>query len=208
MEAVLESKLLITVISLPGAWLVGNAVATRWQLVRKRKELELEAAQSFYMQYGEFFAIWKIWDQLIEDAKGDVGAVSDVTRSQLLERASAMEGGIEATLLKVASEIALCKRDRCHLGQLRQAFGVVRYCIRHRMEIPYYASDVDLYLRLKRLSTTFGVLLARPLAHSPLSVFPTIPAPTFEEAFEAWRDITSNEHETNWKGYLRKLRSA
>jgi len=119
-----------------------------------------------------------------------------------------MEGGIEATLLKVASEIRLDKDDRHNLGQLRQAFGVVRYCIRHRMKIPYYASDVDLYLQLKRFSTAFGVLLARPLSRSPLTIFATFPVPSPKDAFEAWKDITDNKHEKNWKGYLRKLRNA
>ncbi|MCK5485046.1 MAG: hypothetical protein KAI86_02465 [Desulfobacterales bacterium] len=211
METILESRLFITLIGLLGAWIVGNSITTKWQLIQKRKELELQLAQNFYKYYGEFFAIWKIWHQLIEDT-GETAivvpehAIPEQSRYELHERAAAMEGGIETTLLKVASEIPLDQDDQRNLGNLRQAFSVARYCIRHRMTIPFFSSGNKQYRELKRLSTAFGVLLARPLRTNLLSIFVSFPVPTAKEANDAWEEITSNDHEKDWKGYLRRLR--
>ena len=115
-----------------------------------------------------------------------------------------MEGALEATLLKAASEIVLLPEEQETLGQLRQAFGVVRYCIKHRKEVPYYSSHNRMYLELKHLSTEFGLLLAKPLTRSRVSIFANVPMPTPEQARNAWEEITHNRHEEKWKGYLRR----
>lgn len=235
-DAVLPN-LIVTVVGLFGAWIVGNALAVPWQLIRRRKELELELAESFYKYYGEFFFIWKVWHQLIENS-GKVGTfvqkpkiykknccelaklieedirskayvivveeneISEQSRNDIHDRAAKLEAGIEATLLKMASEIKLSEKDLYNLGQLRQAFSVVRYCIRHRIDVPFYSSDDAHYRELKRLSTACGMLLARPLKRR---IFAKVPIPTAEEAHEAWLEITDNKHESCWKGYLRSL---
>lgn len=212
METILESRLFITLIGLLGAWIVGNAITAKWQLIQKRKELELQLAQNFYKYYGEFFAIWKVWHQLIEDT-GETAivlpsqAIPEQSRYKLHELAAAMEGGVESTLLKVSSEIRLNPEDLSNLGNLQQAFSVVRYCIRHRMTVPYFSSGDEHYSELKRLSTSFGVLLARPFKNNPFSIFSSISVPSDQEANDAWVEITSNKYEAYWKGYLRKLRS-
>ena len=200
----LESPLVIGFIGLVGAWFVGNALAARWQLIRKRKEMELETAQRFYEHYGEFFAIWKLWNQWLEDLGGTQTDLLEERRKELYDRAAAMEGALEATLLKVASEIVLSDSEQKTLGQLRQAFGVVRYCIKNRKKIPYYSSHNEMYLKLKQLSTEFGLLLAKPLTRSWSSILASVPMPTTQQAKDAWEEITHNKYEEEWKGFLKR----
>jgi hypothetical protein len=48
--------------TLAAGWLVTQRISTKWDLYRRRRELDLTAVTQFYATYGEFFVIWKIWD--------------------------------------------------------------------------------------------------------------------------------------------------
>jgi hypothetical protein len=54
------------VLTLGLAWLVGNSLTTRWDTVKKQAELDLAAMEQFYKIYGEFFAVWKLWEDAIQ----------------------------------------------------------------------------------------------------------------------------------------------
>ena len=56
------ANLFVALVSLAFTWLIGNRLALTWAIRQKRKELELATAERFYQQYGEFFAIWKLWN--------------------------------------------------------------------------------------------------------------------------------------------------
>ena len=47
--------------------LVGAFLSKHWTKLQKRRELALALAHTFYASYGEFCAIWKYWNQLLED---------------------------------------------------------------------------------------------------------------------------------------------
>ncbi len=195
----LESRLFISIISLLGVWFVGNAIATRWQIVKREKEIVLETAQKFYDTYGEFYAVWKIWNHHVRGQKAAGDIISKKIGLELFKRASEMEGDIEATLLKMAAEFHLTDINCQELGELRQAFGLVRYCINHKVEIPFTHDGHALYKELKFLSSSFGTQLTRPMDLNITEIFCPKAKPTKEEAFNAWAKITDNVHEKSWK---------
>jgi hypothetical protein len=49
-------------------WFVGQRLTVLWNLRQKYKEYDLETAREFHTLYGEFFAIWKLWDYYLKDA--------------------------------------------------------------------------------------------------------------------------------------------
>src|SRR5262245_31485221 len=49
-------------------WLVGQRLTVSWNLRQKYKEIDLATARDFHALYGEFFAIWKLWDYYLRDA--------------------------------------------------------------------------------------------------------------------------------------------
>lgn len=55
-------NLAIALLTLGSGWIVGNRISAKWDERKKRRELDLPAFNSFYSIYGNFFAVWKIWD--------------------------------------------------------------------------------------------------------------------------------------------------
>ena len=176
------------VVTLLLAALVGQRVTAYWGERQKRRELELSLANSFYVSYGEFCAIWKSWNHSLKELAGNHEALEG-RREGLRDRACKAEGGLEAALLKVAAERVLTKGVQTDLGNLRQAYKVLRKRIEERGRVSYGYSDHPDYLEFKRLSTLFGVLLASRPGRQPSP----------EEAHEAFREITDNRHEPRWK---------
>ena len=54
-------NLLIALITLGLAWLIGNRLSVRWNLVQKSRETDIANVQEFYSLYGEFKEVSKIW---------------------------------------------------------------------------------------------------------------------------------------------------
>ena len=52
-------------------WLIGQRLSYEWGVRQKRRELQLASLQEFYGAYGEFFAVWKLWNRLDPDRKQD-----------------------------------------------------------------------------------------------------------------------------------------
>jgi len=182
-------SLAVAIVTLGLTWLVGNRVTAFWSERQKRRELELALANSFYSHYGEFRAVWRLWNWSLKKLASDKDAFSKA-RSELLDRACRAEGGMEAALLKVASERVLDDTARQNLGNLRQAFQVLRERIEEGIPVSYGASEHEDYLEFKRLATWFGTLLAaRPAKR--------VPDPT--DAYKAFREITHNKYEPRWK---------
>jgi hypothetical protein len=48
---------LVAVVGLLGVWLVGDRLSARWDIYKRQRELDLQAAETFYRTYGEFFAV-------------------------------------------------------------------------------------------------------------------------------------------------------
>jgi hypothetical protein len=129
----------IAVLTLAASWVVTNRVSAKWELYRKRRELDLAAASAFYAGYGEFFAIWKIWSGLPR-ADGIVQAAGDV-RFALLERAAAMEGALESLLVKLATERNLSDEDAVTLACFREGMQCLRESIEKNVPLRTRSSE-------------------------------------------------------------------
>jgi len=162
-------KVLVGAIVASGlAWFVGNRIGYRWDEIRRRRESDLAARDQFCKVYGEFFAIWKLWDA---HKRYGVGAAAH-TQWILLERAEGAEGAFEGLLTKVASERSLCERDTRLLASFRQAYQSLREQIRSDRPLDWWARDIHgntkgyrQYRAFKALGEYFATLLAQKDAH-------------------------------------------
>jgi len=68
---------------------------------QKRRELQLSATQQFYAAYGEFFAVWKLWNRLDRSSDSAIGE----RQWELHKRAAAAEAVIEGTLVTFRRKI-------------------------------------------------------------------------------------------------------
>jgi hypothetical protein len=168
-------------------WFIGYMIGDQHAEKRKRRELDLALASSFYTHYGEFRAVWKLWNRLRYELQTKP-PLFEPARRDLLERANHAEGGLEAALLKLASERVLTRKEQEDLGNLRQAFQVLRERIELGEEVSYGKSQDPDYLEFKRLATRFGVLLASS---------GKLPKPG--QAKAAFWEITHNKYEPRWK---------
>lgn len=182
-------NLLVALATLLLTWVVGTRIAAFWTLRQKRKELDLVAAERFYSLYGEFFAVWKLWNYLLE-AKYKDGKEDKKRRVSLLERAAAMEAGMEALLFKISSERKLSKNEKDDLGLLRQGFQALRVSMREVKKLPWYSSEYPQYQKLKRTASRVGNMLASSSWAKE---------PSAAEAELTFRYITSNIHEERWE---------
>lgn len=92
------------------AWLIGTRVSYGWDEVKRQRESDLAALQSFYECYGAFFAAWKMWAVYLRNHTFEGGhpkfPAGDATAWGILKEAEDAEGGFEAILVKLASEYA------------------------------------------------------------------------------------------------------
>src|SRR5215472_7594815 len=92
------------------AWFVGTRVSYGWDEVKRQREYDLAAVQSFYRCYGAFFSAWKMWavylrNQPLEGNRGKFPG-NDATAWNILKEAENAESGFETILIKLASEYA------------------------------------------------------------------------------------------------------
>ncbi|MFD5516918.1 hypothetical protein [Streptomyces sp. NPDC127066] len=184
----LSDPLLTVLPTLGGGWLVTTRVTDRWEQIKQSREMDLNAAQDFQRLYGEFVSIWKSWDSL-------KGSHSPVTAPEhpgwaYLERASAMEGQIEALMAKLAAERFLAEEQIDILGGVRQAFKEVRGSIHRGEPLGWWSSEVEQYAALKSLSAAMSVIIGET---SWLKSRPDVTT-----AARNFKEITSNRHEISW----------
>jgi hypothetical protein len=182
-------NLAVSAATLGLTWFVGSGVAARWAEFQKKREFELALANTFYSNYGEFRAVWRLWNRALLDFANDKNAL-EKARESLLGRACQVEGGLEAVLLKVASERVLNSEERINLGNLRQAFQQLRERIEAGVPISYGASQNIDYQEFKRLATYFGTMIASR---------PSREVPSNQDAYKSFEELTHNKYEGRWK---------
>jgi hypothetical protein len=177
------------VVALLLAWLLGNFLATRWDLIKKRTELDLSALEQFYQLYGEFFELWKVWD-----SKADTAGTED--RLTLLSRAASAEGRLESLFIRVAGQRVLSGEQIHRLGSFRQIYQYLRSAIKKNVSLRstggWSGSGDTTYAAFKGLAASIAVDL-RPLR---LSMRGDRNLPTASESVVSLRAITSNVYET------------
>jgi hypothetical protein len=164
------------------AVLVGQRLVTYWGLRQKRREMALSAANEFYRLYGEFFAIWKLWNSAFNSG------VSAELRWELLKRAATAEAGTESVFVKLSTERRLPKPDLESLGKFRQAYQHLRETIETNDPLQWKGSSHPQYAAFKRLSCQVATLLLNE----------SLPPTSAAAAAEALTSITSNEWEDAW----------
>ncbi len=167
-------------------WLVGQRLTYSWNLKQKRREIQLSSTQQFYIAYGEFFAVWKLWNRL-DRTDSDFGD----RRWELHKRAAAAEAVIEGTLVKVSSELTLTEEQLCLLGQFRQGFQQLRQSIRMNRELSWSNSAHPEYEVFKTLTSRMAVLLSGDWKGQP---------PAANIASSQLLKITANTWEATWAG--------
>jgi hypothetical protein len=180
-------SLAVTLIGLGVGWLVGQRLTYQWNLRQKRRESELATAHDLRRLYGEFFAIWKVWNVVAREA-------DPTTCHDVLCRAAEAEGLLERVLVKLATERRLSSADRDTLGKFRQAYQQLRGAIKRGQPLGWNSSEHPEYLAFKRLAVAVTLIVQREGGVTLIGA---------EEAFASLRDITSNGHEKSWSAECR-----
>jgi len=181
-KALLSTSSAAVVLAL--TWLVGQRLTYGWNVRQKRREMQLAASQQFYVAYGEFFAVWKLWNRLDHDA-----ASKDERQWELHRRAAAAEAIVEGTLVKLSNELVLDEGQIGSLGRFRQAFQQLRQSIRKDQILPWTNSECAEYRAFKSLAIEVSTLLG--------GTWSTCPVPV-DRAIYQLLSVTSNRWENDW----------
>lgn len=180
--------LLVSFIVLYFGWYFGNKITIEWNLKQKRREIQLDRANQFFQLYGEFFATWRVYNHLHDNEYLD-----DKERCiEIFKRASAAEAGIEAILIKIASERKLDADEIKTLGCFRQSYQLLRKTIESKERFPFSSPEDHKYLAFKKLSCKVAQMLLEDNKFE---------SPTKEKAFAAFSCITSS----NWRKRYKRL---
>src|SRR3954470_18770369 len=86
---------------------VGQMISAHWHIRKKRREVALETATRFWHAYGQFYAIWKLWNYSFEGG----AEPTDECRTELLHRITSTENEMEPILLKLMVERSLASQE-------------------------------------------------------------------------------------------------
>jgi hypothetical protein len=179
----------VALLTLLLTWFVSTRVTTTWNLRQKQRELALSSADQFYALYGEFFAIWKLWDQHLRSAAEQPPEESARTRDELLERTLAAESGVEAMLLKLTGQQRLSTEQLHALGSFRQGYQTLRQRIREGRPMGWNWDAQREYAAFKFLAARVSQAL---LAWRPGE------QPDAAEQYRNFRIVTANYWERRW----------
>lgn len=166
---------------------VGRYVSHYWAIRQKRRELELTTLNDLYRLYGDFVATWKLWNHHCR--KPEHLAVDNENSWKLLERASSVESGMEAILVKIASERILTNEQIAYMGLIRQAFQSLREGIREGRQLDWSYSGHEEYVAFKSLSSQLAGMLLSDEQYE---------RPDAEKAESQILTITDNINEQRW----------
>lgn len=164
--------------------LAGQRVAYVWAIRQKRRELDLSNAKEFQLLYGEFFAIWKLWNYFIRDIGQE--SLPDASRWELLKRACAAEAAMEAIFVRLASERNLSDEQIESLGQFRQLYQNLREAIRDNEPLEWDHAEHPDYMKFKRLGSQVAYFIVSDADKDKVAA---------AKHADALVGITSNRHE-------------
>jgi hypothetical protein len=174
-------NLLASVITIGLGWFIGQRLTVQWNLYQKAREYDLATADEFHKLYGEFFAVWKLWNDFKDHTQN---SGTDI-RNELLTRACGAEGGVESMLVRLAISRNLKADEIAVLGKFRQGYQLLRESISTDVGIPWHASNNEQYVTFKRLATNVAAMIAAGKSSAP-------------NAAQAFLKITSNVWEFRW----------
>jgi len=151
-------KLLATLVFLGLGWVIGKQLTILWSRRQKQNEQDLDAARSFHALYGDFFALWKLWNYYVRDLGAE--ALPGASRWQLLDRACGSEAKLESMFVRLASQRALSPKDIETLGRFRQRYQQLREAIRDNIPLPWDHSEHPDYVEFKILAPQVACIIA------------------------------------------------
>lgn len=167
---------------------VGSGLGFWWNLQLKRRDADLATMKAFHDLYGEFFAVWKLWNYYVREIGPE--HFPDISRWKLLERACAAEGRMEAVLIDLSSKYRSDPGALERLGRFRQVYQQLRESIRDNEPVAWDWSEHPIYLEFKRLAPVIAYMARGGWEAGHLS---------FERQADAWLDVTHNRHECFWE---------
>ncbi|WP_298870905.1 hypothetical protein [uncultured Bradyrhizobium sp.] len=147
-------------------WFIGQRVLFKWNMRQKEREIELATARDFHALYGEFFATWKLWDSHCKDRAA--GRDSELSRSDLLDRASSTEGRLESMLVRFTSGHDDLDPSKIEvLGRFRALFQLLRESIRANEPLPWSYSGHPQYVAFKTLAPQVASMIVQGSVTNP-----------------------------------------
>jgi hypothetical protein len=177
-------NLAVAVVTIALGWVLGQRLTVYWNLRQKQREYDMAAAREFQRLYGEFFAVWKLWNYHLKSPAG-----AGDPRSELLSRACTAEGSVESLFVRLASSRALTEEQARTLGRFRQGYQLLRQAIRDNRPLAWRSSAHPEYVAFKTLATEVALIIASEL---PLS------GAVVKARAASLLRITSNEWEQTW----------
>lgn len=153
---------------------VGGRITSRWELAKKRREIDLAAADAFYGLHGEFYGLWRQWSAVLGGRFATVDRQSH--RHTLFTRACDAQARVEALVAKLAIERILGDDERALLGCYRQAYRTLMRCLRDDRPVgvgmldengqvvdfdEWNAADVASYQAFKELTAAVGAIVGQ-----------------------------------------------
>lgn len=187
-------NLSIALVTLGLGWFVGHRLTIKWNLIQKRREIDIATIQQFYSLYGEFKELSKTW-RVIKRNKDSKLIIPQDIRWSLLARACVIESKNEAIMVKLATERHLETDALRDLGLFRQALQKLRESIRDDVEIPF-ASRGPEYIFFNDLAAHVGAIVSSSRmdgtsdpksASKRLEAIAKIRSPDFVAAIESFR---------------------
>lgn len=174
---------------------LGGLASVLWDGLKRRRDADATSLASFYETYGEWFAVWKLWET-VKDGDYPSSTDPESVRKELLDRAASTEGKFEALLVKIAVERRLRRAERARLGRFREGYQSLREHIETDRELRWNvqsgdAGQVAPYVAFKALAVEFARLLSAPWTR-------LVPwaRPSLHHAAESLLRITSWRHPT------------
>jgi hypothetical protein len=124
----------------------GQKIIARWDVIKKQRELDIAVARDFQKLSGEFKEVSRLWR--ICGYRGDKPNIkfAESMAGELLRRAAAAEGGVEAIIMKLSTERVLDQDEIRALGLFRQAYQKLREAIRDSRPLEWTHSTKEYHL--------------------------------------------------------------
>jgi hypothetical protein len=158
--AVETPKLLTYLVFLGLGWLIGKRLTVLWSHEQKENEEDRVAARVFHQLYGDFFALWKLWNYSLCDPGSQTAP--GTSRWELLDRACNTEGKLEALFVSLAaSQRSLANNEIETLGRFRQRYQQLREAIRDNVPLKWDYSEHPDYKEFKSLAPQVAAIIVR-----------------------------------------------
>ena len=182
--SVLQPSIVAAVVTTVFGGVIIGILSSAWTRSQKRKEFDLATLEQFQRLYGEFFALYHLWDDFKQNKFAKIERTPDIFVKEIIQRAYSIEGNMEAVLTRIAAEKELSSSDIDSLGKFRQGFQRIRKHVskdvRFGWDSDFHPEYASLKIHASRVSDIILFSKARSRATGGLQIL----------------DITSNRYET------------